>query len=351
MESSLPDSKKSTVSSWRIMRGMIPSVFKLMRVVVVHPGPAFKMLREAQGAKKRLRSKYSSTQRQYEIPAFNEGMRHQVVNKVYLRPSRYIESDAPEVIAMANSLGAFQKPEFEFANACFNFVKMKVWFTFAAELRGAVGTLKLGEGMCLDKTHLFIALCRSGGIPARFRMSQEAFSQNIYEQLTLQDPIMRDWYNSTGYFMLHAMAEAYINGEWVPADFSMDYRYEAGLGLPLSRLGDEPEGTWNWALPGSVLRFEYLPPVFTFFTRNMLKMNTGMMLNLQERMETEGLEIGEKALADAGGQEAYDRKVRETYKAVLPEVSKKLFKALKETGMPSSDSEAVKTGSVTSKGG
>jgi|WetSurMetagenome_2_1015567.scaffolds.fasta_scaffold145204_2 transglutaminase-like putative cysteine protease len=351
MEGDQSHSNKSTVSSWRIMRSMIPSIFKLVRVVLIHPRPAFKMLREAQGAKKRLRAKYNSTQRQYEIPAFEEKMRHQVLNKVYLRPSRYIESDAPEIIATANHLGAFRKPEFEFANACFNFVKMKVWFTFAAELRGAVGTLKLGEGMCLDKTHLFIALCRSAGIPARFRMSQEAFSQNIYEQLTLQDPIMRDWYNSTGYFMLHAMAEAYINGEWVPADFSMDYRYEAGLGLPLSRLGDEPEGTWNWALPGSVLRFEYLPPVFAFFTSRMLKMNTGMMLTLQERMETEGLGIGEKALAEAGGAEAYDRKIRQTYKAVLPEVSKKLFKALKETGTPSSDSDGVKTGRVKSKGG
>jgi hypothetical protein len=309
------------------------------------------MLREAQGAKKRLRAKYNSTHLQYEIPPFREGMKHQVLNKVYLRPSRYIESEAPEIIAMANQLGAFQKPELEFGNACFNFVKMKVWFTFAAQLRGAVGTLKLGEGMCLDKTHLFIALCRAAGIPARFRMSQEAFSQNIYEHLIEEDPIMRDWYNSTGYFMMHAMAEAYINGEWVPADFSMDYRYEAGLGLPLSRLGDEPEGTWNWALPGSVLRFEHLPPIFAFFTSRMLKMNSGMMLTLQERMETEGLGIGEKALAEAGGQEAYDRKIRQTYKAVLPEVSKKLFKALKETGMPSPDSDVVKSNSATSKGG
>jgi transglutaminase-like putative cysteine protease len=351
MEGDQSHSNKSTVSSWRIMRSMIPSIFKLVRVVLIHPRAAFKMLQEAQGAKKRLRAKYNATQRQYEVPTFQEGMQYRPSNKVYLRPSRYIESDAPEIIAIANQLGAYQKPEFEFASACFNLVKMKVWFTFAAELRGAIGTLKLGEGMCLDKTHLFIALCRAGGIPARFRMSQEAFSQNIYEQLTQQDPIMRDWYNSTGYFMMHAMAEAYINGDWVPADFSMDYRYEAGLGLPLSRLGDEPEGTWNWALPGSVLRFEHLPPVFTFFISRMLKMNTGMLLTLQERMETEGLEIGEKALAEAGGAEAYDRKIRQTYKAVLPEVSKKLFKALKETGMTSPVSDTEKTGRIASKGG
>jgi ABC-type multidrug transport system ATPase subunit len=56
------------------------------------------------------------------------------------------------------------------------------------------------------------------------------------------------------------------------------------------------------------------------------------MLTLQQRMEEEGLEMGRKALEEAGGIEAYDKKVRQTYQAVLPEVSKKLFKVLKETG-------------------
>jgi hypothetical protein len=208
---------------------------------------------------------------------------------------------------------------------------MKVKFTFAAQLRGAVGTLKIGEGMCIDKTHLFIALCRAGGIPARFRMAQQAFSQNIYEHLTETDPIMREWYNSTGYFLLHMMAEAYIDGEWVPADFSMDYRYEAALGLPLSRLGDEPEGTWSWAVPGSVIRCEVLPPFFTFLISIMMRLNTSMFLSLQERMENEGLQMGIDALKEAGGVEAYDKRVRQTYKAVLPEVSKKLFRAMMES--------------------
>jgi hypothetical protein len=321
---------KTSISSWRLFIPMIPGLWNLTKVIIRHPGPALKMLIEAQGVKKRLRVKYRNTQLQYELPVFRKEMARVASGQVYLRSNRYMEVNAPEIIAMANELGAFRKSDREYGESCFNFVKRKVRFTFAARLRGAVETLKLGEAMCIDKTHLFIALCRAGGIPARFRLAQEAFSQNIYIHLTENDLIMRDWYNSLGYFILHAMAEALIDGEWVPADFSMDYRYEAALGLPLSRLGDEPEGTWNWALPGSTIRCEHLPFLFTFIFGLMLRMSTTILLSLQERMETEGLDLGRKALEEAGGEEAYDKKVRQTYRAVLPEVSKKLFKALQE---------------------
>ncbi len=56
-----------------------------------------------------------------------------------------------------------------------------------------------------------------------------------------------------------------------------------------------------------------------------------MFLSLQERMETEGLDLGNRVLKEAGGIESYDQKIRQTYKAILPEVSKKLFRAMNET--------------------
>lgn len=320
--------KEANVSSWRVIKGLIPGMLGLGKVVMKHPALTMKLMSEAQGAKKRLKGKYQTKQLPYKIPAYRPEMVRPVPEQVYLRPTRYMESDAPEIVAMAHKLGAFQKPDWGFAFDVFEFVKKQVWFTWIAQLRGAVGTLQTGEGVCLDKTHLFIALCRAGGIPGRFRMAQEAFSENIYTNLTDSDPIMSDWYNSTGYFVFHAMAEVFIDGKWVPADFSMDYHFEAALGLPISRLGDEPEGTWNWALPGSVIRCEALPAFFLFFTKMALKLNTSTMMLMQERMETEGIELGEKAIAEAGGIEAYDLKARQTYKAVLPEVSKKLFKAL-----------------------
>jgi hypothetical protein len=341
MKNSRVEEQKAKVSSWRIIWPMMPSFLKLGKVALLHPGSAIKMLKEAQGSKKRILAKYKSDKCPYDLPAYREGMSQRISDKAFLRPSRNIESNSPEIIAMANYLGAFQKTDREYAEACFDFVKMKVWFTFAAQLRGATGTLKIGKAMCIDKTHLFIALCRAAGIPAKFRMSQEAFSQNIYEHLTETDPIMKEWYDSTGYFALHAMAEAFLDGQWIPADFSMDYRYEAALGLPISRLGDEPEGTWNWSLPGSILRCEELPWLFSFVMGTILKLNTTMFLSLQERMETEGLELGNQALKEAGGVEAYDKKIRQTYKAILPEVSKKLFRAMNEIQAASNNADEV----------
>jgi hypothetical protein len=82
----------------------------------------------------------------------------------------------------------------------------------------------------------------------------------------------------------------------------------------------------------------------------LLKLNTSMMLTLQEQMETEGIELGKKALEQAGGEEAYDELIRKTYKAILPDVSKKLFKALNAVPETRSSVEVYKTETKTVEG-
>ncbi len=56
-----------------------------------------------------------------------------------------------------------------------------------------------------------------------------------------------------------------------------------------------------------------------------------MLLIIQDKMESLTYNQGEKVIAKAGGIEAYDRQARQSNKAAIPDVSKKLFKALKET--------------------
>jgi len=126
---------------------------------------------------------------------------------------------------------------------------------------------------------------------------------------------------------MHTMAEAYVDGKWQVGDVSIDDYYQAALGLPLSRFGDDSSATWSWEEPGKTLRYEAIPPLFTTFTNVGMRLMKGIVLMLQDSW-SEALEMGRKIIDEAGGEEEYDRKIRRTYKAKLPEVSKKLFNML-----------------------
>jgi hypothetical protein len=321
--------KEANVSSWRFVKGMLPGILGLGIVMFKHPVTTLKMTGEFLGARKRVAGKDRSRKLPYHIPPYRPEMAHTVSDRVYLRPIRGIESQAPEIIAMANHLGAYQKSDWDYAFAVFEFVKHDVYITFEAPFRGALGALKFGEGTCLDKTQLFIALCRAASIPGRIRWSQEVLAQSMFET-GLENQIVQEWYDQMGYFLAHAMAEAYIDSKWVPADFSTDYRLEAKLGLPIAHLGDEPEGTWNWPVPGTLIHCEAFPAFFAFILKLVFKMS-GSMLRVYQGLMEEVIEAGKKVIDESGGIEAYDRRVRLNYKARMPEVSKKLFKALKET--------------------
>ena len=313
-----------------ILMRLAPSLWGVSIAVVTHPLDLIRMMRTGAALKKQVGSKRQERQLPYVIPSHREGMRHSKSGEANLRPTYLCESNAPEIIAMANELGAFQNSDWGYAEACFNFLKRKVDFSFSTPVRGALRTLQIGEGICFDKVNLFIALCRAGGIPARYKMYNEAFAEPIYKGLTEENPIMKAWYDSTGYFIMHTMAEAFIDGKWQPADFAIPPSYEAALGMPIGRFGEEPEGIWNWEIPGSAVRFEQLPRGFVLAANLSLRFMSAIRLMpvVTARWE-EGRQKGQKILEDMG-EEGYDRSVRQSYKAVLPAVSKKLFHALKD---------------------
>jgi Transglutaminase-like superfamily len=317
--------------SWAILKQMAPSNFAVFIAVLTHPVDLIRLMRNGAALKKQAGStKGKERQIPYVIPSYREGMRHSKSGEVNLRPTYQCESNAPEIIAMANELGAFQKSDREYAEVCFNFLKKKVDFSFSAPVRGALKTLQTGHGICFDKVSLFIALCRAGGIPARYKMYNEAFTQPIYENFASANPIMKAWYDSTGYFVAHTMAEAFIDGKWLPADFAIPPDFEAALGMPLGHFGEEPEGIWNWEIPGSAVRFEQIPRSFAFGMNLSMKFMaiTQVMAVVNSEWEV-GRQKGQKILEDMG-EEGYDKSVRQTYKAVLPSVSRKLFDALKD---------------------
>jgi hypothetical protein len=87
----------------------------------------------------------------------------------FLRPTRYADSHAPEIIALADDFRAETSGDWEYASAIFEFVcnHIDMCFDFPSQ-RGVVGTLERGFGTCIEKLNVLVALARAGGIPARY---------------------------------------------------------------------------------------------------------------------------------------------------------------------------------------
>ena len=110
----------NTMVSFREMkdRGYIPqkTYLKLMiggglslsKVLLTSPGD-LKKLRVIHGSEER----FIRPKRLYELPPFEEGMKCAISDEKYLRPTLHCNQCAPEVVALANKLGAFKKSEYD----------------------------------------------------------------------------------------------------------------------------------------------------------------------------------------------------------------------------------------------
>ena len=307
---------------FKLIYGVIPGFFQTL---LKHPVAYTRANREAA---KRAKDLISALELPYEIPLYQPDMPYCKYKQRYLRPTFLCESQAPEIIAMANKLGAFPKTDRQYVEACFDFVKRKVQFTFFQPLVGAVKTLRSGRGICLDKVSLFIALCRAGGIPARYKIYNEAYITPVYQMITTDSPVTKDWYDSLGYFVVHGACEAFVEGEWLVSECVQTPELEAGLGLPLLQLGDDASGSWSYRVPESTARFERLPPGLVILVSLSVKLERGIFMPIELRLRDIARK-GKEILAELG-EEEYNRRAKETHKATLPEVSRRLFMALRK---------------------
>lgn len=81
----------------------------------------------------------------------------------------------------------------------------------------ASDVLKRGYGTCSSKTNLQVALLRSMGIPARFRL-QSINARVLFENKV--PPPFRD--EEFAEEVIHYSAEVYLNGKWLVADATFD---------------------------------------------------------------------------------------------------------------------------------
>lgn len=114
----------------------------------------------------------------------------------YLRPSRYCESDSLSPTARAEFAGLKGA---ELLPAVSSWVGTRLWYVPGSSLHtdGAVRTLLARQGVCRDFAHLVVALLRSLDVPARLAA---VYAPGL-------DPMD-----------FHAVAEAYVDGDWYVVD-------------------------------------------------------------------------------------------------------------------------------------
>lgn len=119
---------------------------------------------------------------------------------IYLRPSRYAESDRLGATARSEFAGIASEADLLAAVSSWVGSRLDYLPGSGQPADGAVDTLLAGHGACRDHAHLVIALLRALGVPARM---VAAYAPGL-------DPMD-----------FHAVAEAAVDGYWRVADSTL----------------------------------------------------------------------------------------------------------------------------------
>jgi len=261
---------------------------------------------------------YVRPKREYVIPEFNPSMKVNRSNERYLRPTLYCDHTEPEVVALANKLGAFKKSDREYAEAAFHLVKEKMTLEILP-MNNVGETFRRGTGTCYHLITAFIALCRAAGIKARYKIFAMNMIQAWYDMVVEVDPLIKKWYDSMGYFMLEGEGEAFIDGKWVVAHVGPKAERQASAGIPITKFGEDSIGKWFFALPGTIMKMESIPYGFGGSTRFLKKLAPASMERVNISILKQ-IEKGKKIINNAGGLEAYDKMARAQDTAPKPEL-------------------------------
>ncbi len=264
--------------------------------------------------------RYVRPQRPYELPLFRDDMRYCTSNEKYLRPTLFCNPREPAVIAMANELGAYEKTDYEFAEAALAFVKYNMKLELCP-INNVTMTLERGTGGCWHLINVFVALCRAAEIKVSLYSVKSVFREEQRDFILGLDPFFEKMYEALNF---SAFPEVYINDKWMDADVVSSPEMQAIQGFPITKLGEGSMGTFVELVPGPRTRFESMP---SWITRGM-KMLKWFAPALMERVNVstqKQLALGRKIIEEAGGIEAYDKKAREERGIFLPREERGIF--------------------------
>ena len=129
----------------------------------------------------------------------------------YLQPGFCVNSDAEEIISLANSLTDASKSQRENAVSLYYFVRDSICYNpytlgNSQEDWKATRTLETAESWCVPKAVLLAALCRAIGIPARLGYADVV---NHLSTARLRESMKTD------IFYYHGYCSVYLNERWV----------------------------------------------------------------------------------------------------------------------------------------
>jgi len=142
----------------------------------------------------------------------------------YRAPSRYCDSDAPEVVELATTLTRGIGQDSERARVLFEWVRDEITYRLGLHPHRASDTLLAGEGSCSNKANLLTALLRAVGIPA-------GFHRITVDARTYIGPLCTPRFGRFfGARSGHYYNGVFLEGLWIQADCSDDRRLCDGAG-------------------------------------------------------------------------------------------------------------------------
>ena len=139
----------------------------------------------------------------------------------YLKPTPVIDCDHPSIREKSEDLTGGQDNIIEKAKSLFYFVRDEIRYNFypssspPEELFRASNTLSVGEGFCIPKAILLVALARAVGIPAALGFADirnHLLSEKAMELI------------GTNLIRLHGYAVLHLEGKWVKATPAFDLK-------------------------------------------------------------------------------------------------------------------------------
>ena len=142
-----------------------------------------------------------------------------------LLPSRGVQSDAPEIIAIAEELATEEMSDREKAKAIYEFTAKSIAYDVEKQKNSefqwddsALKVLELGKGICQDYTYLALALLRASGMEARYVAGTAGSGFNWSRHAWVETKVDGEWLT-----MDPTWGAGYIaNGEFV-ANYTEDY--------------------------------------------------------------------------------------------------------------------------------
>ena len=161
---------------------------------------------------------------------------------LYTNPSEWIQSDDEQIISLAKRIVDSEKNPYKQAKEIHNWVFRNI---HKGDIGDALSTLQNRGAGCGGKSHLFVSLLRSLGIPSR-----NVFGLHGGDKVLLKSGRVRN-----GAFFPHIWSEFYVPGYgWIQVDagdsngFGMisDYRIVLGKGEDIELGNGYPLGTVPW---------------------------------------------------------------------------------------------------------